>query len=383
VSGRLRLGMVGGGRGAFIGAVHRIAARLDGEFELVAGALSSAPERARKSGRELGLADDRSYSDWREMAERESSRPDNERPDAVAIVTPNHLHYPVARTFLEHGFNIICDKPLAVSLREALELERLVAETGALFAVTYNYTGYPLVREARELVRSGRLGTIRKVLLEYTQGWLAGPVETEGNKQAAWRTDPARSGPAGALGDIGTHAENLITTVTGLDISHLSADLTSFVPGRELDDDVSVLLRFHGGARGVLTASQVCFGEENSLTLRVYGDRGGLRWEQERPEELVLFEGEGARRILKRGNAYLSEAARMADRVPPGHPEGFLEGFANIYSAVAEALRARRDGNAPAGAAAEFPDVSAGVRGVRFVEKVLENARSTERWTAF
>jgi len=383
VSGRLRLGMVGGGRGAFIGAVHRIAARLDGEFELVAGALSSAPERARKSGRELGLADDRSYSDWREMAERESSRPDNERPDAVAIVTPNHLHYPVARTFLEHGFNIICDKPLAVSLREALELERLVAETGALFAVTYNYTGYPLVREARELVRTGRLGTIRKVLLEYTQGWLAGPVETEGNKQAAWRTDPARSGPAGALGDIGTHAENLITTVTGLDISHLSADLTSFVPGRELDDDVSVLLRFHGGARGVLTASQVCFGEENSLTLRVYGDRGGLRWEQERPEELVLFEGEGARRILKRGNAYLSEAARMADRVPPGHPEGFLEGFANIYSAVAEALRARRDGNAPAGAAAEFPDVSAGVRGVRFVEKVLENARSTERWTAF
>ncbi|HLR46905.1 MAG TPA: Gfo/Idh/MocA family oxidoreductase [Deinococcales bacterium] len=383
MSGRLRLGMVGGGRGAFIGAVHRIAARLDGEFELVAGALSSAPERARESGRELGLADDRSYSDWREMAERESSRPDSERPDAVAIVTPNHLHYPVARTFLEHGFNIICDKPLAVSLREALELERLVAETGALFAVTYNYTGYPLVREARELVRSGRLGTIRKVLLEYTQGWLAGPVETEGNKQAAWRTDPARSGPAGALGDIGTHAENLITTVTGLDISHLSADLTSFVPGRELDDDVSVLLRFHGGARGVLTASQVCFGEENSLTLRVYGDRGGLRWEQERPEELVLFEGEGARRILKRGNAYLSEAARMADRVPPGHPEGFLEGFANIYLAVAEALRARRDGNAPAGAAAEFPDVSAGVRGVRFVEKVLENARSTERWTAF
>lgn len=377
----LRLGMVGGGQGAFIGAVHRTAARMDGEYELVAGAFSSDPERARSSGEQLGVAPERSYGSWEEMAGQESRLPADERIEVVAIVTPNFLHYPVARAFLEKGFSVICDKPLTVSLKEALDLERLVYETGTLFAVTYNYTGYPLIREARELIRAGRLGTIRKVLVEYTQGWLATAVEEEGNKQAAWRTDPARSGPAGALGDIGTHAENLITTVTGLDISHVSADVTTFVPGRQLDDDVSILLRFAGGARGVLTASQVCFGEENALTLRVYGDRGGLRWAQERPEELVLFEGEGARRILKRGNAYLSEAARAGDRVPPGHPEGFLEGFANVYSAVAQGLRARRAGEPPA-ADPGFPGIEAGVRGVRFVEKVLENARSEERWTA-
>lgn len=381
MSGRLRLGMVGGGRGAFIGGVHRIAARMDGEYELMAGALSSDPERARESGAELGLAPERSYSDYTEMARRESSLPEDERIEVVAIVTPNHLHYPVARTFLEHGFSVICDKPLTVSLDEAVALERLVHERGALFAVTYNYTGYPLVREARELVRSGRLGRIRKVLIEYTQGWLATAVEDEGNKQAAWRTDPARSGPAGALGDIGTHAENLVTTVTGLEISHVSADVTTFVPGRQVDDDVSILLRFRGGARGVLTASQVCFGEENALTLRVYGDRGGFRWAQEQPEELMLFEGDGSRRILKRGNAGLSAAALAADRVPPGHPEGFLEGFANVYTAVAAALRARRHGASPPDGP-DFPGIAEGVRGVRFVEKVLENAGSAERWTA-
>lgn len=379
----LKLGMVGGGSGAFIGGVHRTAARLDGEFTVTAGALSSTPERSLASGRELGLADSRNYGSWQEMLAGESALPAAERIDAVAIVTPNHLHFPVASAFVQAGFNVICDKPMVLSSGEAAELERLVAEHDVVFAVTYNYSGYPMVREARELIRSGRLGRLRRVIIEYTQGWLATALEQQDNKQADWRTDPARSGIAGAIGDIGTHAENLLSTVTGLQISELSADLSTFVPGRRLDDDASLLLRFEGGARGVLTASQVCVGEENRLTLRVYGELGGLEWQQENPDTLLLSEAGQPVKLLKRGNDYLSEAARAVSRIPSGHPEAFLEAFANIYRAVALTIRARRQGVEPAGPEYEFPDVSAGARGVRFIERTVVSAGSGQKWTRF
>lgn len=377
----LKLGMVGGGSGAFIGAVHRTAARLDGEWEVAAGALSGSPERSLASGRQIGLQDDRNYGTWQEMLERESALPPGERIDAVAVVTPNHLHFPVASAFVTAGFNVICDKPMVLDSGQAGELARLVAEAGVLFAVTYNYSGYPMVREARELIRSGRLGRLRKVIVEYTQGWLATAVEGQDNKQADWRTDPARSGIAGAVGDIGTHAENLLTTVTGLDITHICADLTTFVPGRQLDDDASMLLRLSGGARGLLTASQVCTGVENSLSIKVYGELGGLEWQQEKPNELTLRELEGPERILRRGNGYLSAAAQAVNRIPSGHPEGFIEAFANIYRGIALTLRARRDGQLTDLPGHEFPDVHSGTRGVRFVEAVVESSRSDQRWT--
>lgn len=377
----LKLGMVGGGSGAFIGAVHRMAARLDGEFAVTAGALASNPDRARASGRELGLADDRNYGDWREMLERESQRPEGERIDAVSIVTPNHLHFPVASAFVQAGFNVICDKPLVLNSGEAAELAAQVEAAGVLFAVTYNYSGYPLVREARALVRSGRLGRIRKVIVEYNQGWLAGKLEGSGNKQADWRTDPARSGIAGAVGDIGTHAENLLKTITGLEITHICADLTTFVDGRALDDDASLLLRLSGGARGTLTASQVCVGEENALSIRVYGDKGGLHWRQEQPNELLFHQDGQPTQVLRRGNDYLSADARAVSRIPSGHPEAFLEAFANIYRGVALSIRARREGRQPDGPEYEFPGIEAGISGVNFIEKTVESARGNRKWT--
>jgi len=383
MSRALKLGMVGGGSGAFIGAVHRTAARLDGEFQITAGALSSSEERARESGRAIGLADERNYGSWQEMLERESALPEGERIDAVSIVTPNHLHFPVASEFVKAGFNVVCDKPLVLNSSEAHELADLVERHGVVFAVTYNYSGYPLVREARELVRSGRLGKIRKVVVEYNQGWLARALEHEDNKQADWRTDPARSGIAGAVGDIGTHAENLLTTVTGLELSHLCADLSTFVPGRQLDDDASVLLRFHGGARGLLTVSQVAVGEENNLTLRVWGERAGLTWCQEQPNELLFAEDGQPARLLRRGNDYLSAAAQAVTRIPSGHPEAFIEAFANIYRAVALTIRARRSGTTATGPEAEFPDIQAGVRGVRFIERTVASSRSEDKWTEF
>lgn len=383
MSRALKLGMVGGGSGAFIGAVHRTAARLDGEFQITAGALSSSEERARESGRAIGLADERNYGSWQEMLERESALPEGERIDAVSIVTPNHLHFPVASEFVKAGFNVVCDKPLVLNSSEAHELADLVERHGVVFAVTYNYSGYPLVREARELVRSGRLGKIRKVVVEYNQGWLARALEHEDNKQADWRTDPARSGIAGAVGDIGTHAENLLTTVTGLELSHLCADLSTFVPGRQLDDDASVLLRFHGGARGLLTVSQVAVGEENNLTLRVWGERAGLTWCQEQPNELLFAEDGQPARLLRRGNDYLSAAAQAVTRIPSGHPEAFIEAFANIYRAVALTIRARRSGTTATDPEAEFPDIQAGVRGVRFIERTVASSRSEDKWTEF
>ncbi|AFZ68575.1 Gfo/Idh/MocA family protein [Deinococcus peraridilitoris] len=378
---KLRMGMVGGGQGAFIGAVHRHAAALDGQIEFVAGALSSTPDKARASGRALGLSAERNYGSWEEMLERERARPQGERIDFVSIVTPNHMHYPVARAFAEAGIHVVCDKPLVHTSEQASDLLRVTKRSGVVFAVTYNYTGYPMVREARELVRSGRLGDIRKVIVEYNQGWLAQQLEESGNKQADWRTDPSRSGIAGALGDIGSHAENLMTTVTGLELEALCADLTTFVPGRRLDDDANMLLQFQGGARGLLWSSQVQIGSENDLRLRVYGTRGSLTWHQEDPNALQFFPADGPEQVLRRGNAYLSAAAQRATRLPAGHPEAFLEAFANVYLGAAEAMRAHAEGRAPDPLLADFPTLEDGARGVHFIEKAVESAQSERKWT--
>lgn len=367
----VRLGMVGGGPGAFIGDVHRMAATLDGELTLVSGAFSRDADRSRDKGRELGLEPDRVYDSWQEMADREAGLPVERRIEAVVIVTPNHLHHAVARTFLDAGFHVFCDKPMTNTVEEAEDLCRRVAETGLSFVLTHNYTGYPLVKEARALTRAGRLGTVRKVVAEYPQGWLSRPIEAEGQKQAAWRTDPAQAGIGLALGDIGSHADNLTRYVTGLEIEELCADLTSFVPGRVLEDDANLLIRFAGGARGVLYASQISVGEENGLALRVYGTEGSLVWRQEEPNELRLRSLDGPEQVLRRGNAYLSEAAKAATRIPPGHPEGFIEAFANLYRAGAARIRGRTDpGNL------DHPTVWDGARGVHFIHKAVESART-------
>ncbi len=372
-SRRLRVAMVGGGQGAFIGAVHRHAMALDGRYELVAGALSSTPEKSLASGRELGLADDRNHADWRALLADELSRPAHERMDLVTIVTPNHLHHEVARAFVDAGFNVACDKPLVHSTAQAEELVALVKARGTAFAVTYNYTGYPMVREARELVRAGVIGKVRKAIVEYHQGWLAGALESTSNKQSSWRSDPAQSGPGGALGDIGTHAENLLHTITGLGIEQLCAELTSFGAGRTLDDDASVLLRLEQGARGVLLASQMAIGHENDLRIRVFGEKGSLDWRQEDPNVLVHSPLDEAPRRLTRGSNGLSDAAKRACRLPPGHPEGFIEAFANLYTELAADLQAgTRNG--------DYPKVEDGARGVRFVERAVA---SRGQWIDF
>jgi len=380
---RLRYAMVGGGRDAFIGAVHRHALALDGQFELVAGALSSSPEKAKASGEDLGLPDARNHGSWQALLADELKRPSDERIDLVVIVTPNHLHHEVARAFVDAGFHVVCDKPLVHTSAQADELAARVAAQGTLFAVTYNYTGYPMVRQAREMVKSGAIGAVRKVIVEYHQGWLATQLEATANKQAGWRTDPSKSGIAGAIGDIGSHAENLAATVTGLAIESLCADLTAFVPGRRLDDDASLLLRFTNGARGVLLASQVVVGHENDLRLRVLGERGTLDWRQEEPNQLVHSPLDAPRTILTRNSPWLSEPARRACRLPPGHPEAFIEAFANLYAGVAADLRARLAGGAPASQQeADYPRIGDGVRGVRFIEKTVESAASAQKWTA-
>lgn len=378
---KLKAGMVGGGRGAFIGEVHRKAMALDAQIELVAGALSSTPEKSRASGRDLGLAEERNYGSWQEMLERESARPQGERIDFVSIVTPNHLHYPVAQAFVEAGFNVVCDKPLVNSSAEARALLKSVERTGVVFAVTYNYTGYPLVRQARAMIEAGDIGKLRKVIVEYNQGWLATRLESEGAKQAEWRTDPQRAGLAGALGDIGSHAENLVAVVTGLEVESLCADLTTFVAGRQLDDDANMLLRFRGGAKGVLIASQIEVGQENDLRLRVFGETGSLSWRQENPNYLVYDRFDQPRQVLTRGSDYLSEAAKQATRLPPGHPEAFIEAFANIYLGAAEAMRARRDGKTAAERPGGFPTVYDGARGVHFIERAVASSKSKEKWT--
>jgi predicted dehydrogenase len=378
---KLRYAMVGGGRDAFIGAVHRKAMALDGEFEFVAGALSSSPDKSRASGRDLGLADDRNHADWQALLADEAKRPKDERIDCVAIVTPNHMHFPVARAFADAGIHVVCDKPLVHSSEQAAELAAVVARRGVVFGVTYNYTGYPMVREARDLVRAGAIGEVRKVIVEYNQGWLATRLEETLQKQADWRTDPARSGIAGAIGDIGSHAENLLATVTGLQLESLCADLTTFVGGRRLDDDGNLLLRFTNGARGVLIASQIEVGCENDLRLRVFGSTGTLDWRQEEPNTLLHSPIDGPRRVLTRGSAWLGEAARRATRLPTGHPEAFIEAFANVYLGVAAHIRALQSGITPLAIEADYPTLADGARGVRFIEKTVESARSEHKWT--
>lgn len=376
---KLRYAMVGGGRDAFIGAVHRHAIALDHEAELVAGALSSTPERAIASGRALGLAEGRNHGDWRALLADEQRRSPEERVDFVAIVTPTDTHFPVAQAFVEAGFNVVCDKPLVQSGEQADALVAAVAARDTVFGVTYNYTGYPMVRQARDMVRAGAIGAVRKVVVEYNQGWLATALEQAGNKQAGWRTDPARSGIAGALGDIGSHAENLVATVTGLRVERLIADLDAMVPGRALDDDASMLLRFAGGARGVLVASQINAGLENDLRLRVSGETGTLEWRQERPSQLVHHRLDGARTILTRGSPWLSPSAQRASRIPAGHPEGFIEAFANLYRGVFADIRARSEGRVADPLEADYPTVADGARGVHFIERAVQSSREG-RW---
>jgi len=377
----LNFAMIGGGSGAFIGSVHRTAAQLDGQARLVAGAFSSTPERSLQSGAELGLDPSRVYPTWRALIESERARSSPDRLDFVVIVTPNHAHFEPALALIGANFNVVVDKPMVLSSVQASTLAAAAARAGTVFAVTYNYTGYPMVRHARELVRTGELGDLRKVVATYHQGWLANLIEREGQKQAAWRTDPLLAG-AGALGDIGSHAENLVSFVTGLEIESLAADVSSLVPGRRVDDDAGVLLRFAGGARGLISVSQVCIGEENNLTLRVYGTKGSLAWAQEHPNHLTIMrEGQPAQ-TLTRGGPLTSAAAAGATRLPPGHPEGFFEAFANIYRGVIEQIRLRRAlGSTDPATEPAYPTLADGARGVRFIEACQRSAANTSAWT--
>ena len=380
----LKMGMAGGGPGAFIGGVHRRAALLAGGVELVAGAFSSSLRRSRAQGRELGLDPARTHGSLAALIAGEQALPAGERVDFVSIVTPNHLHFPMARALLAAGIHVVCEKPMTFDAAEARRLRKLVAQSGRVFALTHNYTGYPLVKLARDLVRAGALGRVRKVVAEYAQGWLATPIERTGMRQARWRTDPRRAGAAGCFGDVGTHAAHLAEYVTGRRITALAADLTAFVPRRRLDDDASVLVRFDGGARGALLASQIAAGEANGLSLRVYGDRRGLRWRQEAPDALELTTLDGPQETWTRGQAGVaarSPAAARATRLPAGHPEGFLEAFANVYANACDTIRARLAGEAPDPLALDFPTVDDGLRGMLLVEAAVRSARSARKWT--
>ncbi|WP_406857548.1 Gfo/Idh/MocA family oxidoreductase [Alsobacter sp. KACC 23698] len=376
-SHRIRLGMVGGGEGAFIGAVHRIAARLDDRYELVAGALSSTPDRAVRSAQALGLAPDRSYPDFAAMARAEAARPDG--IEAVAVVTPNHMHAPAAEAFLDAGVHVICDKPLTATLEEARRLRAKANASGRVFAVTYNYTGHPLVRHARRMIRDGELGAIRVIQVEYPQEWLSTPLEQTGQKQADWRTDPARSGAGGCIGDIGTHAYQLAHFVSGLAPAQVLAEVTTFVPGRRLDDNVQVLLRYAEGARGTIWASQVAPGNDNGLRLRIFGEKGGIDWRQDQPNVLTWSPLGEAPRLIGRGTAAMNVDGQRVNRIPAGHPEGYLEAFATLYSEVADAILARRAGTA-LDPAVTFPTIEDGFAGVAFVDAALRSAAAGGAW---
>lgn len=377
---KLRFGMVGGGQGAFIGAVHRLAATMDGRAELVAGALSSDATRARASGADLLLDPRRTYASFADLVREEAQRPAADRLDFVVVVAPNHVHFDAARTCLEGGFNVVLDKPIALDLGQARELAAIVKRTGKVLALTYNYTGHAAVKQARELVRSGALGEVRKVMVEYVQGWLSAGIERDGHKQAAWRTDPARSGASGCLADIGTHAEHLLRYVTGRTITEVAAELTSFVPGRQLEDDANLLLRLDGGARGTLAVSQVALGEENRLSLRVYGTKASLEWQQEQPDELAVKYADRPAERWRRGGPAMGAAARRVTRVPMGHPEGYLEAFANVYREAMRAIAAEVDGRAPP-ADLDLPSVEDGILGMAFIEAALGSARAGGAWT--
>jgi len=374
---RLRLGMVGGGSGAFIGAVHRIAARLDDRYELVAAALSADPAKSLTGAKELNIP--RAYGSFQEMAAEEAKLPDG--IEVVSIVTPNHMHHAPAKVFLEAGINVICDKPLTTTLEDALDLANTVKRTGLVFGLTHNYTGHPLVRQAREMVAAGELGPIRLVQVEYVQDWLSTPLENTGQKQAEWRTDPARSGPGGSLGDIGTHAYNLACFVTGLTCEKIAADVSTFVPGRRLDDNVHMMLRFSSGAKGSLWASQVAPGNENNLSLRVYGEKAGLEWHQENPNELGFAPLGQPKQVIRRASAGTGPAAAHATRIPSGHPEGYLEAFAQLYNDLAEQIISRRENRTPDPLSLLVPTVEDGVEGVRFIKTAIESSRNGSAWT--
>ena len=378
---KIRIGMVGGGKNAFIGGVHRIALRLDGYYELVAGSFSSNFDNSKETGKDLGLAEDRIYETYHEMAEKESARSDG--IDVVAIVTPNHLHIPIAKIFAEKGIHIICDKPLALSSEEAINLKNIVESKKLIFALTHNYTGYPMVRHARSLIQKGDLGSIRGIQVEYPQDWLTTKAEDSGLKQAEWRTDPKRSGDGGCIGDIGTHAFNLIRFITGLEVDELSADIHTFVKGRLLDDNAQIMLRFKGGAKGAIWSSQVAVGNENNLKIRVFGENGGLEWRQEDPNYLYYTKFGHPTQRVTRGSNSASEEANNVTRVPPGHPEGYLEGFANIYSDVCKSLFAQINNQNYDQSNDCYPTIYDGVEGMRFIETVLESSKNNSKWVRF
>lgn len=377
------MGMVGGGEGAFIGAIHRMAANIDGEIELVCGAFSSTAERSKLSGEALYLPANRVYSNYREMMQNEKAVPEEQRMQFVAIVTPNHLHFPVAKAALEAGFHVLSDKPATYNLQEALDLRNLVDQTGLLYGLTHTYTGYPLVKEARARIAAGELGNIRKIIVEYPQGWLANGQEDQDNKQAAWRLDPNQAGISSCMGDIGVHAANLAEYVSGLEITEICADLTAFVEGRELDDDGSILLRFEGGAKGILFSSQISIGEENALHIRVYGDKGSLEWHQQEPNTLWLKWADKPTEMLRTGGNYLGEMAALTTRTPMGHPEGYLEAFANIYAAFSGQVRARANDQKFDRRAADCPGIDDAVRGMTFIELAVTASTSNIKWHAF
>jgi predicted dehydrogenase len=378
---KIRMGMVGGGRGAFIGAVHRMAAAIDGEIELVCGAFSSNPKKSKLSGADLYLPKDRVYGSYEEMIKKEAELPLGERMDFISIVTPNHMHFGPAKMALENGFHVVCDKPLTFNMKEAKALQRLVEKTGLIFALTHNYTGYPMVKQAKSMIAKNKIGKIRKVVVEYPQGWLSTFVEGTDSKQAAWRTDPKRSGIAGAMGDIGTHAENLAEYVTGLKIKKMCADLSILVDGRKLDDDGNVLLEFDNGAKGILSASQIAAGEENNLRIRIYGEKAGLDWRQMEPNTLIVRWLDKSTEIMRTGVGNLSAEAQAHTRLPGGHPEGYLEAFANIYRNFAKCVQARLENKKPNKVYTDFPTVADGVRGMQFIQKVVASSKSKSKWT--
>jgi predicted dehydrogenase len=380
---KLKLGMIGGGQGAFIGAVHRIASRIDDEYELVCGAFSSDPEKAKASGIALGLPAERSYTSYKELIEKEKQLPKDQRVQVISIVTPNHVHFEPAKLALENGFHVILDKPMTFSLAEAKELEKVVKASGKRFCLTHTYTGYPMVKEAKQIVKQDRLGAIRKIYVEYPQGWLSTFLEGSDQKQAAWRTDPGKSGIAGAMGDIGTHAFNLAEYISDLQVSKVCADINIVVEGRKLDDDGAVLLKFNNGASGVLIASQVATGDENNIKIRVYGEKGGLEWQQDVANTLLVKWPDKPAEIMRTGGGYVSSFASHNTRTPAGHPEGYLEAFANLYHNFALCIKADIAGKIPTAEELDYPGIEAGLRGMAFVENVIASGKSDKKWTDF
>lgn len=377
---KLRMGMIGGGPGAFIGAIHRTAALMDGAIELVCGAFSSDPKKSKQAGEELNLDPSRVYASYEEMIQKEAALSDDQRMDFVSIVTPNHLHFAPAKLALESGFHVVLDKPMTFDLKEVKELEKVVKQSGKYFCLTHTYTGYPMVKEAKEQVRNGKIGEIRKVFVTYPQGWLSSFLEAADNKQASWRTDPSKSGKAGAMGDIGTHAFNLAEYITGLQVTKICADINIVVKGRKLDDDGAVLLKFNSGASGVLMASQIMAGEENNLTIQVYGEKGGLEWKHSDPNSLLLKWLDAPMQTLRAGTGYLSDLAKHNTRTPAGHPEGYIEAFANLYRNFALCVQASIEGKQPKKEWLDFPGVEDGVRGMAFIENVIESGKSEKKW---